>query len=125
MKQGELDVTPGTSLDWLPNLLELDLNEYCIVAAQIFPIKHKYSKVLEFASISCHDALLADQEAFKHQVCFWVVCITDYFSPPLSLPYLFFKKCVALSTTSSYTAVGGREGHFLKNRSGGRNGRLK
>ena len=70
MKQGELDVTPGTSLDWLPNLLELDLNEYCIVAAQIFPIKHKYSKVLEFASISCHDALLADQEAFKHQVLF-------------------------------------------------------
>ena len=56
-----------------PNLLELYVTEYCIVAAQILAVKQKYPKVLEFASISCHEALLADQEAFKHHVRFWVV----------------------------------------------------
>ena len=51
-----------------PNLLEPELTGCSILATQIFTVKQKHPKVLEFASISCHNAFLADQEAFKDQV---------------------------------------------------------
>ena len=107
------------------NLLELYLTDYCIVAAQIFPVKQKHPKLLEYASISCNDALLADQEAFKHQVQFWVVCIPNYFSLPLSPPCrIYFLRNVLHSAPPAATQLWGEGGTFLKNRCGGRNGRL-
>ena len=72
-----------------PNLLEPEFTGYSILATQILLVKQKHPKVLEFASISYHNAFLADQEAFKPQVWFWFVLALCLYSQLLQSSVTF------------------------------------
>ena len=59
-------ISAGSNISRVPNLLRLYLTQYCILSPEILTGQQEHKNVQEFVSISCHDAFVVDQEAFKH-----------------------------------------------------------
>ena len=81
-------ISAGSNISRVPNLLRLYLTQYCILSPEILTGQQEHKNVQEFVSISCHDAFVVDQEAFKHGEWFWFllafVCRlhSSIFGPP-------------------------------------------
>ena len=59
-------ISAGSNISRVPNLLRLYLTQYCILSPEILTGQQEHKNVQEFVSISCHDAFVVNQEAFKH-----------------------------------------------------------